>query len=101
VFTRDGVKMYTHAVLVSRYIENDDGSTTLCIRDNKYPPEKNASCSYNMRMEDGKIVYDKGFFKHGVGKIKLAHNDNRETVEQFHALREHCQSEKDCGDSDD
>lgn len=93
VFTKEGERFKTHAVLVSDYKVVDD-KVILCIRDNNYYPFRNAQCLHQMKiMNDGSINYTEWGI---LGRVELAHNDNPDAISQFHALREYCAQTKDC-----
>ena len=98
VFTDQGEKFKTHAVLVS-HIEIEDGEKRICIRDNNESEFYNKHChNYMVINETGGVVYNDGQNGHWgeLGSVKLAHNDNADAMEQYDSLRKHCSESKNC-----
>lgn len=97
VFTKKGSMGATHTVLVSHY-KMERGRMVLCIRDNNVSPRKNQSCSEKMYLKrDGSIYYNSWGWG-DIGGIKIAHNNNSETVSQVASLHEKCTQDKGCED---
>ncbi|MCK5883833.1 MAG: hypothetical protein KAG61_09105 [Bacteriovoracaceae bacterium] len=93
VFTYQGKKFQTHAVLVSHYVV-EGGKTYLCIRDNESSPSFNHKCSLRMFIDrTGSIAYAQAGT---VGTVAVAHNENSDSIAQFKALKEHCDEKKSC-----
>jgi hypothetical protein len=91
VFTQEGAKFMTHAVLVSHYIKNSKGETVLCLRDNHDSPTTNYKCNNKMYIaSDGSIRYNSWG---DIGKVVVAHNENPDTVIQQKSLVEKCKGE--------
>ncbi len=98
VFTKRGSAMYTHAVLVSHYIKERDGSTTLCIRDNNRSRHSidrvKSDCVDKMSIKrDGSIRYSQWG---DLGGAEIAFNENPDALTQINNLKEHCDKEKGC-----
>ena len=98
VFTKKGSAMMTHAVLVSHYIKERDGSTTLCIRDNNRSRGSihwvKEDCVDKMRInDDGSINYSQWG---DLGGTEIAYNENPDALRQVKNLKEHCDKEKGC-----
>ncbi|ATH08340.1 hypothetical protein BIY24_10385 [Halobacteriovorax marinus] len=99
VFTKRGSAMYTHAVLVSHYIQNPDGSASLCIRDNNrsrgsLSDAKNCSDKMDIN-RDGSISYSAWGWGN-LGGTEVAFNENPDALVQIENLKEHCDKEKGC-----
>ena len=98
VFTKKGKAMLTHAVLVSHYIKERDGSTTLCIRDNNrsrgsIDRVKNNCVDKMTIRRDGSINYSQWG---NLGGTEIAYNENPDALTQVENLKEHCDKEKGC-----
>lgn len=96
VFTGAGKSFDTHTVLISHYQEKENGELILCVRDNNEMPDSNSVCENKMYIDDsGKLQYENPDWGE-IGGFKIAHNDNPDAVEQFEALKEKCNNDKDC-----
>ncbi|WP_412471234.1 hypothetical protein [Halobacteriovorax sp. RT-2-4] len=95
VFTRKESAGFTHTTLISDY-RIVDGNIELCVRDNDNEPFLNHMCHNRIKInENGGLYYN--FPNWGeLGGATIAHNDNADAAVQFHELRSHCASEKDC-----
>ncbi|OUR99916.1 hypothetical protein A9Q84_02480 [Halobacteriovorax marinus] len=96
VFTGKDSKFMTHAVLVSHYEKQSDGSTKLCIRDNNYSRTRGpkVKCRENMTINaDGSVRYSAWG---DLGGLNVAHNENPDSLTQFKNLKERCNKEKGC-----
>lgn len=83
-----------HTVLVSGSGKLASGQRYLCIRDNNRPPEESLNCKKKMILRDDGMLLYVGFGE--VGKMKLTHGENANTVEQVTNLKEKCLGDKNC-----
>lgn len=66
----------------------------LCLRDNNYHPQGNFDCQHQMYLnEEGKLQYS---MWGTIAEFKLAHNENSDAMDQFHALKKHCDKKYQC-----
>lgn len=97
VFTaRGGIRSMgqTHAVLVSHYETQGDGSLKLCLRDNNYSESETQSCRNHMTFsEERGLQYNRWG---EIGGFDIAFNDDDDAVAQARNLREKCQRENGC-----
>lgn len=94
VFNEEDRATRAHTVLVSGSGRLSTGERYICLRDNNLKPEDLVGCKRKMiLMKDGTMNYP-GFGK--VGKLKVTHGENANTVEQATNLRTKCLGEKDC-----
>lgn len=83
-----------HTLLVSKSGRLSTGQRYLCLLDNNRPPFEGENCFKKMILNhDGTVNYPGWGF---VGKMKLTHGENANTVEQVTNLKEKCRGDKDC-----
>ncbi|MFN7685393.1 MAG: hypothetical protein ACK5QT_08285 [Oligoflexia bacterium] len=96
VFTLRGSPFETHAVLVHEVRQLKRGTRTwtrICLRENGFPAEHRQDCpAYIDRLADGSLEGSYG----EIGGAQIAGNENADTVEQLHSLRERCGRQKGC-----
>lgn len=97
VFNPRGSGLFSHAVLVSHYEQNADGTIKLCIRDNNNRESNALDCRDRMWLDpvDG-LKYQEGASIDDVGNIVISHNENADAVSQASSLKVKCRKEKSC-----
>ncbi len=98
-----------HVVLVQKiYTDPKDSQQYICIRDNNFSPSTHAECGNRIKIRaDGSLAgcyygYDKTaksnryICDEEIGNASIAHNENRDTVDQTKNLHTKCASDKDC-----
>lgn len=93
LFNSNGSATSAHVVLVSNYVREDDGTVSLCIRDNNLSPDSNHRCHNKLQLRNGSFHYSAWG---DLGKVKIAHNDNADTLDQFESLKRHCSVKYNC-----
>lgn len=95
-----------HVLQVSSTGVNEGGERFLCLRDNQYRAQNSLNCNIKMIMQkNGKLVRQYGAYDPAkpdrnkpreLGNVALIHNENTDTMEQVHNLRNKCAGEKGC-----
>jgi hypothetical protein len=94
VFNEEDNATKAHTVLVSGSGRMSTGERYLCLRDNNIEPLYLQDCKRKMILnKDGTMNYP-GFGK--VGKLKVTHGENANTVEQVNNLKVKCLGDKEC-----
>jgi hypothetical protein len=93
VFTYRSSSFHTHATLVSHYEMLPDGKMKLCLRDNNYREELNGLCNHSMQIDPTRgLLYQ----NKEIGGVKIAHNENADTLAQAESLKQKCMNQRDC-----
>lgn len=109
LFNTKGLPGSAHVVLVQKTVTDPaTNQKYICIRDNNYPASTHDNCGRRIKVnQDGSLAscynsYDrekKKFYlacDDEVGHASIAHNENRDTVDQMKNLHTKCTSDKDC-----
>lgn len=98
LYTVQGEKFATHALLASHLAKDDNGKEKLCLRDSNKNEALNGGCLNYLTLNDkGELTYTRSTYTEVLGDIQMAHNEESDMVAQAQALKERCRKDKDCG----
>ena len=95
LFTQLGQKFASHTVLVSEVKRLGGGVSRICIRDNNAYPSERSGCRHYLDVHSSGQVQGNSTFWNVAG-VGVAPNEDADTIEQLHSLRDKCQAKKGC-----
>lgn len=85
-----------HALLVSHVERSESGRTSLCMRDSNQPENIVADCKLKLLYLGDQLFYEENGEINELKTLRIAHNENGDSVQQALRLRSKCADEKGC-----